>query len=94
MYLYLLHYAPLNLTKIGISKNPTVRKRQVGFGRADVKILAIYNLVEARALETELHRRFSDCRITVNLPTNEWFVLDKLKLRNLMIELKRLEQCQ
>ena len=57
-------------TKIGLSKHPEIRRKQIGH---DVKIIATKKVKNMYEAEKKLHRMFIDKRIPIYRGSIEWF---------------------
>lgn len=58
------------LFKIGIAKNPDSRARQIQIGNPTFKIFMRFKSVNPRKIESDLHNKFIDKRVT-----GEWYSL-------------------
>ena len=70
-YLYLIHDTVQNTLKIGITRNPKNRFRNIQLATSN-KLVMLYALKGKAHLEKELHKEFADIRLA-----SEWFKYDE-----------------
>lgn len=88
MYLYLMACKRIGLTKIGISINPQRRLKTLNIRDKGIELLKTIKCKDAKKLERSLHRQFENQRVWQSeLPTNEWFILDKIQVMLLCLSL-------
>lgn len=84
-YLYLLHIEELNLVKIGVSKNPHRRIKDIRSSLPfDTTILKIYKCEDAYKLEEKIHNMLKSFYVK-----HEWFILNRQNIDNLITFLKK-----
>ena len=69
-YLYLIHDTVQNTLKIGITRNPKNRFRNIQLATSN-KLVMLYALKGKAHLEKELHKEFAEIRLA-----SEWFKYD------------------
>jgi hypothetical protein len=78
MFLYVIQKVPEEIYKIGFSKSPETRIKNLQTGNeAILRFVAILEHIEAPYLEKRLHNMLWQHRIN---PNGEWFRLDKERL--------------
>lgn len=84
---YLLKESESNYYKIGISKNPSARIKQLQTGSAGkISLSKTYASEYASKIESTLHRRYTDSRIR-----GEWFTLTERQVNSFISECEKLE---
>lgn len=81
-FVYLMRYAGTDFHKIGISKHPERRRRQIanqsGF---DVELVGVWQVPSAINTESILHRHFRDRRSK----RGEWFALTPTEVQTIKL---------
>lgn len=79
-YVYLIYSQANNSYKIGISKNPIKRLKELQTGNSDkLEILSIFESLFANKLEKTLHRQFNHLH-----DRGEWFFLSEQEVSNFL----------
>jgi len=87
-YLYLIQSLENSYYKIGISKNPTKRIKQLQTGNSsELKLCCVYQSDIANKIEKVLHRRYSHLN-----KEGEWFDLSVLNELTFNDECKKIEE--
>jgi hypothetical protein len=78
MFLYVIQKVPEEIYKIGFSKSPETRLKNLQTGNeANLRFVALIRSKTAPHLEKKLHKMLWQHRIN---PNGEWFRLDKERL--------------
>jgi predicted GIY-YIG superfamily endonuclease len=88
-FIYLIHNEDSGFYKIGVSKNPYNRIKQLQTGsNSKLQLKQLYEAKEyAYRVESVLHRSYN-----LNERFNEWFYLDKQQVENFLINCEKIKQ--
>jgi hypothetical protein len=87
-YIYLIQSQEEGYYKIGISKNPQKRIKQLQTGNSSpLKLIETYKTEYAEKIEGTLHRRYSHYH-----KTGEWFDMSVAEEASFLRECKKLEE--
>ena len=83
MYLYFIYDVASNHYKIGITKNPKRRMRQLQSANAGyLDWVGCVEREDAREIEKEIHKILNELDAKVNTGNQEWFYLDSGLLKD------------
>jgi predicted GIY-YIG superfamily endonuclease len=87
VFLYLIKNIDNSTYKIGVSKNPSTRIKQLQTGNASkLEIIHIFKTTFPYKIESSLHRKYSLQNIH-----NEWFEMSSIDVDNFLNECKKLD---
>jgi predicted GIY-YIG superfamily endonuclease len=88
VFLYLIKNIDNSTYKIGVSKNPSTRIKQLQTGNASkLEIIHIFKTTFPYKIESSLHRKYSLQNIH-----NEWFEMSSIDIEDFLNECERLDK--
>jgi predicted GIY-YIG superfamily endonuclease len=88
IFLYLIKNIDNSTYKIGVSKNPSLRIKQLQTGNASkLELIHSFKTTFPYKIESSLHRKYSLQNIH-----NEWFQMSSIDIEDFLNECKRLDK--